>query len=119
MTLDVRAPTANGLFPSRRPRRLRGQTVLRQMVQETSLDVGDFIYPAFVCHGRGIRDEIRSMPGIFHFSVDTLVEEAQATAADGVRAMLLFGLPRRKDEVGSEAYDDEGIVQLAVRAIKK
>jgi porphobilinogen synthase len=88
------------------------------MIGETSLDVADFVYPLFVCHGRGIRAEIPSMPGVFHLSVDALVEEAQAAAADGVPAVLLFGLPASKDVDGSEAYDDEGIVQQAVRAIK-
>ncbi len=113
----VDAPVA-GAFPTRRLRRRRGQPVLRRMVQETALEVADFIAPAFVCHGRGIREEIPSMPGVYHLSVDELVEEAAATSDDGVPAMLLFGLPRSKDAVGSEAYDDEGIVQQAVRAIK-
>lgn len=88
------------------------------MVRETALDVADFIYPAFVCHGQGVREEIPSMPGVFHLSTDLLAEEAVAVASDGIPAMLLFGLPRSKDEVGSEAYDDEGIIQQAVRAIK-
>jgi porphobilinogen synthase len=88
------------------------------MVQETTLEIDDFIYPAFVCHGVGIREEIPSMPGVYHLSVDSLVEEAIATAEDGIRAMLLFGLPAAKDEIGSEAYAEDGIVQQAVRAIK-
>jgi porphobilinogen synthase len=97
---------------------VRGQEVLRRLVRETTLDLNDFLYPAFVCHGRGIRTEIPSMPGVFHLSVDELVEEALATAADGVPGMLLFGLPSFKDEAGSEAYDEDGVVQEAVRAIK-
>jgi porphobilinogen synthase len=89
------------------------------MVGETTLAIDDFVYPLFVCHGRRIREEIPSMPGVFHLSVDSLVEEAQAAASDGVPAVLLFGLPASKDPEGSEAYDDEGIVQVAVRAIKE
>jgi porphobilinogen synthase len=88
------------------------------MIGETALDVGDFVYPLFVCHGRGIRQEIPSMPGVYHLSVDALVDESMAAAVDGVPAILLFGLPAAKDDEGSEAYDDEGIVQEAVRAIK-
>ena len=88
------------------------------MIRETSLAVDDLIYPAFVRHGRGIRDEISSMPGVYHFSVDTLVEEALAVAEDGIPAILLFGLPATKDADGSEAYADDGIVQQAVVAIK-
>jgi porphobilinogen synthase len=117
-TAGARGLTRTAGFPTRRPRRVRGQAALRRMVQETTLEVADFVYPAFVCHGRGVREEIPSMPGVFHLSVDVLREEAAAAAAAGVPAMLLFGLPRAKDEVGSEAYDDEGIVQQAVRAIK-
>jgi porphobilinogen synthase len=88
------------------------------MVRETTLAVDDFIYPTFVRHGRGIRAEIPSMPGVYHYSVDALVEEAHAVQADGIPAMLLFGLPAAKDAVGSEAYAEDGIVQIAVRAIK-
>src|SRR5579884_3881154 len=106
-------PLASGAFPARRPRRVRGRALLRRMVQETSLEVADFVYPAFVCPGRGVREEIPSMPGVYHWSVDVLAEEAAGVVADGVPAMLLFGLPFRKDEVGSEAYDDEGVVQRA------
>ncbi len=111
-------PRATAGFPTRRPRRLRERAALRRMVQETTLEIDDFIYPAFVCHGVGIREEIPSMPGVYHLSVDSLVEEAIATAEDGIRAMLLFGLPAAKDEIGSEAYAEDGIVQQAVRAIK-
>jgi porphobilinogen synthase len=89
------------------------------MISETALAIDDFVYPLFVCHGKGLREEIPSMPGVFHLSVDALVEEAQAAADDGVPAVLLFGLPASKDPEGSEAYDEEGIVQVAVRAIKE
>lgn len=118
MALKLEAMARAGLFPTRRPRRVRGQAALRRMVRETTLEIADFVYPAFVCHGRDVREEIDAMPGVYHLSVDRLAEEAAAVASDGIPAMLLFGLPRQKDELGSEAYDDEGIVQQAVRAIK-
>jgi porphobilinogen synthase len=88
------------------------------MVQEATLEVKDLIYPAFVCHGHQTREEIPSMPGVYHLSVDSVVEEAAGVVEDGIPAMLLFGLPATKDAVGSEAYADDGIVQLATRAIK-
>ncbi len=106
-------------FPIQRPRRLRRTAALRGMVRETSLDPGDFIYPLFVLHGSGVREEVPSMPGVFRFSVETLVEEASAAFAEGVPAVILFGIPRHKDPHGSEAYDDEGVIALAVRALKK
>ncbi|HVC32466.1 MAG TPA: porphobilinogen synthase [Chloroflexota bacterium] len=118
MTLKIDLPAPPGAFPTRRPRRLRGREPLRRMIRETTLDVADFVYPAFVCHGRGIRAEIPSMPGVCHLSIDALAEEAAAVAGDGIPAMLLFGLPASKDDVGSEAFDDDGIVQQAIRAIK-
>ena len=88
------------------------------MVRETRLSPADMIQPLFVRHGGGPSDEISSMPGQYHHGIDGLVETATAAYAAGVPAVLLFGLPARKDEAGSEAYDPEGIVQLAVRAIK-
>jgi porphobilinogen synthase len=106
------------MFPVSRPRRLRRTGALRDLVRETTLDPGDFIYPLFVRHGQGIRHEIASMPGNYHLSVDMLVEEAGAAWEDGVRAVILFGLPERKDEIGSEAWDDEAAVQTAVRRLK-
>jgi porphobilinogen synthase len=102
-----------------RPRRLRKSATLRDMVRETSISVKDFIYPLFVKHGRNIKDPIRSLPGQYQFSVDTLVEEAKETWDLGVPALILFGLPDRKDSVGSRSYADDGIVQQAVSAIKK
>jgi porphobilinogen synthase len=87
-------------------------------VAENRLDPRDFIYPLFVRHGEGIREEISSMPGQFHLSVDQLDCEAEDLKAVGVRAVLLFGLPAHKDEVGSEAYDDDGIVQRAIRRLR-
>jgi porphobilinogen synthase len=89
------------------------------MVRETKLSVDDLVYPMFVVHGKNIKKEIPSMPGNYHMSVDTLVEEAKEVAALGIPAILLFGIPKKKDEVGSEAYADKGIVQQALRALKK
>ena len=99
-------------------RRLRKNDVLRGMVRETELSPSHLIQPAFVVAGEGVREEIGSMPGIERFSISLLVEEAGEIVAAGIGALLLFGIPAAKDEVGSGAYDDEGIVQMAVRALK-
>jgi porphobilinogen synthase len=107
------------MFPVTRPRRLRRSAALREMVRETRLAPTDLIYPLFVRHGKGIRTEIGSMPEQFHLSPDTLVEEVGAAREDGVRAVLLFGIPEAKDERGSEAWDDGAAVQTGVRALKK
>ena len=107
------------MFPVERPRRLRRSESLRDLVRETRLHPSNFVYPVFVRSGSGIKQEISSMPGNYHFSVDTLIEEAGAALEDGVRSMLLFGIPDRKDEVGSEAWDDEAAVQSAVRELKR
>jgi porphobilinogen synthase len=101
-----------------RPRRLRQTRTIREMVRETSLSVRDFIYPLFVKHGRGARDAIPSMPGQYQFSVDALLEEVLEARDLGVPGVILFGLPDRKDGVGSRSYADDGIVQQAVSAIK-
>ena len=106
-------------FPKTRMRRLRRTEGLREMVRETQLDSGDFIYPLFVVHGKGIKEEISSMPGNYHFSVDELVKEAKDVYELGIPAVLLFGIPQVKDEFGSESYSEEGIIQQAVRAIKQ
>jgi porphobilinogen synthase len=89
------------------------------MVRETHLRKSDLIYPLFVMPGSGIKNEIRSMPGVFQMSIDVLIEECKEVVALGIPAIILFGIPEHKDEVGSEAYSDEGIIQRAVRAIKK
>jgi len=107
------------MYPVVRPRRLRRTPAIRDMVRETRLDAADFIYPLFVCPGTGIKNEISAMPGNYHFSVDRVVEEAGAASEEGVRSVILFGIPERKDEVGSEAADDGAAVQSAVRALKK
>jgi porphobilinogen synthase len=106
-------------FPENRPRRLRRTEALRRMVRETALSVDNLVFPLFVCPGKGVRREIASLPGQFHFSVDQLSREAEAVANLGIPAVILFGLPERKDSVGSEAWHPEGIVQRAIRAIKK
>lgn len=106
-------------YPFYRARRLREKENFRRMVRETSLSVNDFIYPLFVVHGKNVKKEIGSMPGNYHLSVDRLVEEVKEVADLGIPGVLLFGIPDKKDEVGSEAYDDNGIIQQAIRAIKK
>ena len=105
-------------FPVYRPRRLRETETIRRMVRETRLSVDNLVMPYFVTHGREVRREISSMPGNFQFSVDELTREVKETAALGIPAVILFGLPATKDVVGSEAYAKDGIVQQAVRAIK-
>ncbi len=105
-------------FPRTRMRRLRIKEGIRDMVAETRLDVKDLIYPMFVVHGKDIKDEIPSMPGCFHLSLDRLVEEAGRINKLGIPAVILFGLPKVKDEVGSEAYDKDGIIQRSIKALK-
>jgi len=104
---------------TRRLRRLRTSESLRALVRETRLSPDMFMLPLFVCEGDGVRREVSSMPGVFNLSVDEAVREAEAARADGLRGILLFGLPDHKDEVGSAAYDAQAPVQLAVRAIKR
>ena len=101
-----------------RHRRLRQSEGLRRLVAETRLTAADFVYPLFVTHGQGVRDEIASMPGQYQISVDQIGREAEELRALGIPAVLLFGLPAAKDEQGSEAYDDGGIVQDAIREFK-
>lgn len=105
-------------FPLYRMRRLRESGLLRRMVRETRLAPEDFIYPLFAVHGRGIREPIAAMPGQFRLSVDELVKEAKDAVSMGLPALLLFGIPSKKDPRGSEAYAEGGIVQQSVRAIK-
>src|SRR5512145_2892454 len=101
-----------------RPRRLRATPALRAMVRETELNARDFIYPLFVRHGNG-RNEIRSMPGVYQLSVEEAVCEAEAALRAGVNAVILFGIPKEKDPIGLENFAQDGIVQQAIRAIKK
>jgi porphobilinogen synthase len=102
-----------------RPRRLRLSPAIRSMVRETQLAPDDFIYPLFVVHERGVQHEIGSMPGVYQWSVDTLVREVQEAADVGIPAVLLFGIPAAKDPLGLENFAPDGIVQQAVRAIKQ
>jgi porphobilinogen synthase len=103
---------------TRRLRRLRSSEAMRALVRETRLSPDMFVLPLFVCEGEGVRREVSSMPGVFNLSVDEAVREAAAAKADGIRGVLLFGLPEQKDDVGSSAYDPEAPVQAAIRAIK-
>ncbi len=105
-------------FPIYRPRRLRADANIRRMVRETRLSVDDFIAPLFVCPGEGVRRPISSMPGNFQLSVDELVREAGHLKKLGISAVILFGIPESKDELGSGAYADDGIIQQALRALK-
>lgn len=106
-------------FPTHRPRRLRRSEALRGLVRETELSVRSLVFPLFVCPGAKVKNEIPSMPGNFRWSVDRLVEECKAVFDIGIPAVILFGIPEKKDEMGSGAYDPEGIVQRAVRSVKK
>jgi porphobilinogen synthase len=105
-------------FPETRMRRLRRTESLRALVRETTLEPGDLIYPLFLCPGEGIRREISSMPGVFNLSVDEAVKEAEEAASLGIGGLLFFGLPEIKDEQATGAYDENGIVQQGLRAIK-
>lgn len=106
------------MFPQNRFRRLRRSPELRRMVRETSLQASDFIAPLFVVHGSNIQEEISSMPGQYRYSVDLVVEHCRMLESLGIGGVILFGIPEHKDSTGSEGYDDNGIVQQAVRAIK-
>jgi len=105
-------------FPIYRPRRLRKNETLRRMVRETKVSPDDFIYPLFITHGRKVRNEISSMPGVAQLSVDLAVAEAKEAYDLGIPAILLFGIPKKKDLRGSEGYARSGIVQQAIKAVK-
>jgi porphobilinogen synthase len=111
--------TAQTLTLTRRLRRLRRTETIRALVRETRLSPDMFVLPLFVCEGEGVRREVPSMPGVFNLSVDEAVKEAQGAKGDGVKSVILFGLPDRKDDIGSLAYDPEAPVQSAIRAIKR
>ena len=106
-------------FPQSRLRRLRRTESLRALVRENHVEVRDLVYPLFIIEGSGMKQEITSMPGIFRFSVDQLPQEVKEIAKLGIPAVLLFGIPEHKDKVGSAAYHPEGVIQQAIRAIKK
>ncbi len=106
-------------FPQSRLRRLRESTMLRLMTQEISLSVKDFVYPLFVTHGWDIQEPVEPMPNVYHLSLDKLAEEVSEVARLGIPSVLLFGLPEHKDALGTEAYDLNGIIQEAIRVIKR
>ena len=106
-------------FPQVRMRRMRESPVLRHLAQETRISIGDFIYPIFVTHGRGVRNPIDPMPGMYQLSLDNLIAEIDEVVSLGIGAVLLFGLPAQKDPEGTEAYESSGIVQEAIRVIKQ
>ena len=111
--------TAQTLTLTRRMRRLRRTETMRALVRETRLSPDVFVLPLFVCEGKGVRREVASMPGVFNLSVDEAVKEVAAARGDGVKSVILFGLPDHKDDIGSMAYDPEAPVQSAIRAIKR
>ena len=106
-------------FPKIRLRRLRSSEPMRRLVRQISLSVDDFVYPLFVREGKGLKEPIKSMTDCFHFSPDTVANEAKDVTSLGIPAVLLFGLPGKKDDIGSEAWAEDGVVQQAVRQIKK
>jgi porphobilinogen synthase len=106
------------MFPVHRPRRLRKNETIRRMVRETSLSPDCLIYPLFATYGKGVKKEITSMPGCYQESVDVIVKHAKEVKSLGIPAILLFGIPQHKDETGSSAYDEHGVVQKAAKAIK-
>lgn len=106
-------------FPVQRPRRLRINENVRRMVRETSLSVDDLVYPVFVTHGKGVARPVEAMPGIYNYSIDKLLEELEEVVRLKIPGILPFGIPTAKDEVGSGAYAEDGIIQQAVRAIKR
>ena len=107
------------VFPKIRMRRLRSSDSLRRLVRETNLSVDDLVYPLFVREGEGLKEPIKSMAGCFHFSPDTIASEADEVAELGIPAVLLFGLPCKKDDIGSEAWAEDGVVQRAIKEIKE
>ncbi len=106
-------------FPNVRMRRLRESAAIRRMTRETAISPADFIYPLFVTHGRDVRNEIGSMPGISQLSLDHVITEVGEANELGIPAVLLFGIPAKKDPLGKEAYDSQGIVQEAIRIVKQ
>ncbi len=106
-------------FPFLRPRRLRRNEEIRSLVRETTLSLDDLIYPVFVRHGENVVEEIPSMPGIFRYSVDRVAEKVAQVREKGIKAVILFGIPEHKDEEGSDTWSDEGIIQRALREIRK
>lgn len=111
--------SSSNLPEFRRFRRLRQREGLRRIARETLLRPGDFIYPLFITHGRGVRHEVSSMPGVYQFSIDQLAREADELRGLGIGSVILFGIPEAKDAVGSDAYAEDGIIQRAIRELKR
>src|SRR5690242_17810427 len=107
------------MFPTHRPRRLRQNPVFRDMIRETRLPVDSLIYPMFVVPGRGVKTEVSAMPGVHLHSIDQLVDECRRVADLGIRSVMLFGQPEAKDEQGSGAWIEHGIIQRATTALKQ
>ncbi len=118
-SLERKALPREFVPPLYRPRRLRSSEVIRKMVSETRLDLQSLIYPLFVTEGRGIKNEVSSMPSVYQWSTDLLAGEVREIASMGIPAVLLFGLPNHKDELATEAYDRDGIVQRAIATVKE
>lgn len=112
-------PSSYSALPKVRPRRLRGNANIRDLVRETRLDISKLVMPIFIKHGTKVKNPIASMPGIFQLSVDNLAEEVKAIADAGIKSVLLFGIPEEKDPLGKDSYSDTGIVQTAIPVIKK
>lgn len=106
-------------FPKLRPRRLRLKENIRRLVRETTLTLDDLIYPIFVRYGHNVVEEVPSMPGVFRYSLDKLADAVKEVADLGIKAVILFGIPEKKDEVGSDTWSDDGIIQRALRLLKK
>ena len=105
-------------FPTVRPRRLRRNQTIRDMVAETTLTINDFVYPIFVIEGKDIKNPVKSMPGIYQLSLEYAIEEAKEAFDLGIKSIILFGIPGKKDEMGSEAYSEDGIIARAIHEIK-
>lgn len=118
-SLERRALSLDFAPPTYRPRRLRGSEAMRDLVCETRLDAKSLVYPLFVTEGRGMKTEVPSMPGVFQWSLDLLAGEVREIASLGIPAVLLFGIPDRKDELGTEAYRRDGIIQRAIATVKE
>jgi len=106
-------------YPTKRLRRLRYNPLVRDLIRETALSKNDLIYPMFIAHGENIKNEVKSMPGVFQLSIENAVEECRELVELGIKAIILFGIPEHKDEKGSDAYSETGIIQRAIRAIKE
>ena len=106
------------MFPVERPRRLRVNATIRRLVRENHLRVDDLIYPVFVTGGTGVKKHVEAMPGVYNYSVDVLLKELTPLVEAGLPGIILFGIPEFKDARGSGAYDDQGVVQQAVQAVK-